>query len=280
MIGPGAAFAQARLQAAYAALPSEADWLQLRGARNLAAYLEEARHGPLRPWVRGFSSQSDAHAIDRGLRAVYTEEVERVADQIPRRWQTAIGCWRWLAYLPLFAQLQQGDALPDWAREDALVTKLLGEDGRLDRDRLEEQQLTELFAGDEDRRSLEQLWLDLWRQRLAPLTKGARTDIGHLVTRLQQHRQAFAGLASEHAWQLRFDLREELRLAFHRQSAVPVVAYLYLTLLALDLERLRRALLDRALFGGWSEASEPGVSLGRRSREPIKPAIAQPHEAA
>lgn len=280
MIGPGAAFAQARLQAAYAALPGEADWLQLRAARNLSAYLEEARLGPLRPWVRGFSAQSDAHAIERGLRMLYLEEVERVSEQLPRRWQAAVDWWRWLAYLPLFAELQRGAERPDWAAGDALVAGLIGEDGRLDPHLIDDQGLTELLAGVDDRLALEQVWLERWQQRLARLAKRKRLQIEQLETRLRQHRHAFAALASEQAWQLRFKLREELRLAFHRQTAVPLVAFLYLTLLALDLERLRRALLDRALFGGWTEASEASPSAGRHSQQPISPSAAQQRQAA
>jgi hypothetical protein len=269
MIGPGAAFAQARLQAAFAALPSEADWLQLRGARTLSAYLEEARHGPLRPWVRGFSAQSDAHAIERGLRALYVEEVDRVTEQAPERWRPAVVCWRWLPFLPLLGyagpeapmpEAQMRDWMPDWMRADARLARLLGGDGQLADDARAPQPPAGALADDADGAALVAAWRDQWQQALAALGKQAQAGVEQLGARLRQHQQCFEGLESEPAWRLRVELREELRLDFHRQSAVPKVVFLYLVLLALDLERLRRALLDRALFGGWVEAVESAPS--------------------
>lgn len=277
MIGPGAAFAQARLQAAFAALPSEADWLQLRGARSLAAYLEEARHGPLRPWVRGFSAQSDAHAIERGLRALYVEEVERVVEQVPQPWQSAVRCWRWLPFLPLLSRARPGGEVPDWVCADALLASLLGDllgaDGQGYGGRGDEcalHPLAQQLADDADGLALKAVWLEQWQQALATLSNRAQGAIAELGTRLQQHWLAFEGLESEPAWRLRLDLREALRRDFHRQSAEPKVAFLYLLLLALDLERLRRALLDRALFAGWVETHEPAARAGHH-QPPTRP---------
>jgi hypothetical protein len=50
------------------------------------------------------------------------------------------------------------------------------------------------------------------------------------------------------AWSLRRELRERLRLEFHRLPLEPLTAFAFLALVALDLERLRAALMERALF--------------------------------
>ena len=64
---------------------------------------------------------------------------------------------------------------------------------------------------------------------------------------IRSHASAFPR-SGEAAWPLRRDLRERLRLGFHRLPLQPAAAFYYLALLALDLERLRAALMERALF--------------------------------
>jgi hypothetical protein len=65
------AYAQARIQARFASLPSEAEWQRVAASRSLASFLEEARTGCLRDWVKGFSGQSDVHYLEEGLRSLF-----------------------------------------------------------------------------------------------------------------------------------------------------------------------------------------------------------------
>ncbi len=119
-------YAQARIQARFAALPDEPDWARLAPTRTLAAFLEEARKmTPFGHWLRGISLRSDAHELERGLRAQYREAVELVAGWVPAPWREAVLWARWLAWLPMLAHLSQRGAMPDWAHKDFLVRTLL-----------------------------------------------------------------------------------------------------------------------------------------------------------
>ena len=248
MTGPHAAFAQARIQAAYSALPHEEHWDQLRGARNLSAYLEEARNGPFRLWVRGYSAQSEPHVIERGLRMLFIERVEQTCAVVPWQWRPMLMHWRWVPYLPIIAGLGPGQPMPAWTALDAVLGCLTPDPGGLPSQVSSCDQLAELmmFAGDPD--ALAAFWLQRWYSSLGHLGQGSRANVTDLAEQLMQHLND--GGTDDHgdAWRMRRELREHLRAQFHRVVMRPLVALIYLSLLALDLERLRRALVDRALF--------------------------------
>lgn len=271
----GAAFAQARIQARYAALPAESDWQALAGARSLAAFLEEARHGPLRDWVKGFSAQSDAHAIERGVRAQYRDSIARSCADLPRRWRPALEWCRWLPELPLVAGLAGQRPLPDsapgWAGADPVLAKLLDGDSRPDRDARTRGELAELLgpghagagaAAD----ALACAWRDGLRRRLRPLRRAQRRELESLIAVLGAHLSGFGEALPAQGWALRRGLRERLRQRFHRHTLEPVVPFLFAALVALDLERLRRALLDRALFAADAGAADAEAARARRDR--------------
>jgi hypothetical protein len=92
------------------------------------------------------------------------------------------------------------------------------------------------------------LWADAWRQRWPRPGAAARADLDGLAALLGQHLTAFRASSPQRAWTRRQALRERLRLRFHGLGLSPAAPFVYLVLVALDLERLRRALLDRALF--------------------------------
>jgi hypothetical protein len=75
-----------------------------------------------------------------------------------------------------------------------------------------------------------------------------RADLDALAQLLGAHLSAFSGSPPARAWTRRQELRERLRFRFHALALSPAAPFTYLALVALDLERLRRALLDRALF--------------------------------
>ena len=70
------------------------------------------------------------------------------------------------------------------------------------------------------------------------------------------HVQTFRQAAPASAWLLRRELRERLRLRFRQQTLQPLVPFIYLALVALDLERLRSALISRALFSMLEEPEQ------------------------
>ncbi len=89
MTQPGFGYLQARLQTRYAELPTESDWQRLDGTRSLSGYLEEARGGLLRTWVKGFSGQSNCHDIERGVRGHFADAADALARFAPKPWKPA-----------------------------------------------------------------------------------------------------------------------------------------------------------------------------------------------
>lgn len=243
-------YCQARLQARYANLPDAAEWQRLAGARTLAAFLEEARLGPLRPWVKRLSATSDALVVERGLRALAAELADEAARWVPRPWQAAVAWTAWLPYLPVFAQLAdtaQPKRYPDWASADPRLRALITNAGEPDADALARAGLRMLC----DTPRPDQIparWADAWRNRWPPDRQGWRRDLEAFTARLAAHLSAFRQAAPADAWLLRQALRERLRLQFHQAMLAPVTVHIYLALILLDLERLRAELLRRALF--------------------------------
>jgi hypothetical protein len=239
------AYPQARIQARYADLPGEDDWQRLAGARTLGIFLEEAREGALRSWVKGFSALSDAHDLERGLRAIWTDSVEEVALWVPGPWHPACSWLRWLPLLPLFAHAARGHALPDWMSQDLALHPLRGADGALDPKALSAAGAGVLLVPPE---GLADAWRAQWRRLWPACERRFLVNLERLAERVLRHAQSFAQSGRDGAWPLRRELRERLRLDFHRLELQPAAAFTFLALVALDLERLRAALMQRALF--------------------------------
>jgi hypothetical protein len=241
------AYTQARVQARCGALPTEADWRRISGTRGLGAWLEEARAGPLKDWVKGFSAASDVHDIEAGVRNLLLTEIDAVAGFVPERWRAAVRWTRWLPLLGALEHLRTAGELPRWARRTAPVAELLDDAGMPVPRLVERAGIAPLLSTDVAE-AVGALWLDAWR-RCWPVTTGAvRADLEALAGRLAEHLGEFRRSSPGGAWTLRQQLRERLRFHFHGLGLSPAMPFAYLALVALDLERLRRALLDRALF--------------------------------
>jgi len=239
------AYCQARLQARFAQLPVDDDWQRLNGARGLSAFLEEARLGLLRPWVRGFSGQSDGHAIERGLRSVYRETVQQLAEWVPDGWRPALDWANWLPDLALIDHLARACALPSWASADPHWRTLLDSQGAIDQRALTDAGAGGLFGGGTVPL---QAWLTEWRRRWPRCSRQARHNLDSLMGLIGGHHDRLAAAEPEEVWLLRQTLRSRLCLLFHQRLLQPAGPCIYLGLVALDLERLRAALVDRALF--------------------------------
>jgi len=243
-------YCQARLQARYANLPDAAEWQRLAGVRTLAAFLEEARLGPLRPWVKRLSATSDALVLERGLCALAAELADEAARWVPRPWRAAVAWTAWLPYLPVFEHLAdtaQPKRPADWASADPRLRALVSDAGEPNPDALERAGLRML----RDAPRPDQIparWADEWRNRWPPARQGWTRDLEAFTARLVAHLSAFRHADPADAWNLRQALRERLRLQFHQSMLAPVTVHIYLALILLDLERLRAELLRRALF--------------------------------
>jgi hypothetical protein len=243
-------YCQARLQARYANLPDAAEWQRLAGVRTLAAFIEEARLGPMRPWVKRLSATSDALVLERGLRALAAELADEAARWVPRPWRAAVAWTAWLPYLPVFEHLADTTPPkrpPDWASADARLRALVTEEGEPDPDALERAGLRMLLDAPRPDQ-IPARWANAWRDRWPPGRRGWTRDLEAFTAGLAAHLGAFRQAAPAEAWNLRAALRERLRLQFHQHLLAPVTVYIYLALILLDLERLRAELLRRALF--------------------------------
>ncbi|NCA70209.1 MAG: hypothetical protein EOM91_08880 [Sphingobacteriia bacterium] len=244
---PRLAYAQARMLARLAALPTAAEWQRLAGARTLAAYLEEARATGLNDWVQGFSGLSGPHDLDRGCRALARESTRVTADWAPPAWRAAIQWLGWLPWLPVLEGLARGEGWPSWATLDTELVGLSDEQGEPHPGKLSAAGLDRLLVG-ADASAVAGLWLERWRSLWPGCGRGCRRDLEGLIALLEAHLSTFRQAAMPSAWGLREDLRERLRHRLHLAPTRPAVLFGYLAILFLDLERLRAALMSRAVF--------------------------------
>jgi hypothetical protein len=242
-------YVQARVQARLAGLPRESDWQRLEATRSLSAFLEESRITALKPWVAGLSGASDAHDIDRGVRAIYRAEIEAAARWVPEPWRASV---RWVQWLPQLSALGQGlkaGRAPDWMARDPFLAGFLGVQGELDRTALRAAGLDPFVDAAAEGRNLTEVWLDGWRGRCPSIRRRFRESLDRLAATLLDHQRQFLAAAPDRTWPLRRDLDHRLRHLFHVFLLQPAGLFAYLALVAVELERLRAALVSRALFG-------------------------------
>lgn len=247
-------YVQARAQARMAGLPRESDWQRLDATRSLSAFLEESRTTVLKPWVVGLSGASDAHDIDRGVRAIFRAEVEAAARWVPEGWRAAVRWVQWLPQLPALAECLRTGRAPDWVTRDAFLAPLVGSQGELDRSALRSAGLGPFVDAAAEGRGLADAWLDGWRARCPSARRHVRDGLDRLAGTLLDHQRQFLAAAPDRTWPLRRDLDQRLRHLFHVLLMQPAGLFAYLALVAVELERLRAALVSRALFG----AEAPG----------------------
>ncbi len=239
------AYVQARIQARYAGLPTDPEWQRLSASRGLAGFLEEARTGVLRDWVKAFSGQSEIHDIEAGLRARYREQVAEVAGWVPQPWRGSVVWTHWLVLLPLFDHLANGGEMPSWVARDQGLNALLDAAGGLDPSRLQDHR-ARLFL--RPCREPASVWLQEWRGRWPSCKREFLRNLDDLQALITKHLDVFRRSRPEAGWDQRRALRVRLRFLFHRRLLQPAAPFIYLALSALDLERLRAELVDRALF--------------------------------
>jgi hypothetical protein len=241
-------YVQARAQARLATLPRESDWQRLEAARTLSAFLEDARATALKPWVAGLSGSSDAHDIDRGIRAVFRAETEAAARWVPEGWRAAVRWVQWLPGLLVIGLALRSGGLPDWVARDPGLASLLGPQGELERAALDAAGLRPCVEAIVAGGDLTEAWLEGWRSRCPPVGGTARRSLDRMAATLLDHRREFLAAAPERTWHLRRELDHRLRHLFHVFLRQPAGLFVYLALVALGLERLRAALVSRTLF--------------------------------
>lgn len=234
-------YAHARIWARHGERPDEATWRRIETTRDGGAVLEIARAGALARWLAGLGPTADVHGIERSLRGHWREQVAELASWLPERWQPAVDWCGTLIDLPLLQHLARGDPPPSWLADEAHLAALA--DGRL---APSDPVRRLLDAARADPGALLPAWHAEWLRRLPGATGLAvAAQLGPL---LADHAAAFAAPATVDGWALRRTLQRRLDLLLRRTVGEPTEAFVHLALSALEFERLRGELLQRAAF--------------------------------
>lgn len=244
----GFEYLQARLQSRLSGHPDTYAWRRIEGTRTLAATLEDARATPfLAAFTAGLTPESSVHAIEVAYRARMRALIGEVARWMPGEWRSAVGWTQVLVDLPLLYHLHSGAPPPAWMQEDAALRSYLDPDREARRPALERGPLEPLASCWSDAASLRRGWLAEWHRRLPQLAEGA--ILSEFSDAVALHLQRFPGTPVTQAWQAREALRTQVARLFRRSVLDPAAALSYLVLAALDAERLRAELSQRAVFG-------------------------------
>ena len=236
-------YAHARLGARFGARPDELAWRRIEMIRDLGGMLDAARASPLSDYLSEIGPDADVHAIELALRAHLRERVRAIAAWMPPEWREAIEWCALLPDLPVLQHLARGGAPPPWLRDDALGAALReGASGRI-----ETGPAFLLAEGKRDPDRIAALWQAEWRRRL-PVPVAASPFLADVVRLLTAHVAAFRDPLQIEGWTLRRALHARLAQLFRRAMLMPAAAFIFLTLSALDCERLRGELLRRAVF--------------------------------
>jgi hypothetical protein len=242
-------YAQARVQARFGARPPAAAWRGLEAASELGAYLEAARGTSLRAWLLDIDPEADLHRIDSALRERFRAHIEEVAAWLPPQWRPAVVWLSRLPDLPAMQHLLSGDSALDWMwRRPALRELAAGGSLAEPPDFLKRYRKRRRGSAEsgEIRAAFLSEWKRLWPRADAESLRGMRS----LVATIVSHLERFKRVNVRDAWQERSALERELRRLFRKSALRPETAFCYLALVALDLERLRAALVRRVLWRG------------------------------
>lgn len=228
----GFAYAQARVQARFAGLLEDSAWQRLEATRGLSGLLEEVRHTPMEHWVSGLSKLSDARHLERTLQQGLLLVLAEALDWLPKPWRAAAA---WTAWLPLLPRLQTGKPPPEWM--SATVPGLIG------RENGPPSSLTQADAA-----ALSRIWLEHWRSLWPACGKRDLAGMELLVSLARDHQARFPDISADQGWGERRRFAQSLHRLFRRSALQPAAVFTWLGLEALEAERLRGALVRRALF--------------------------------
>lgn len=215
-------YALARIAAIRSRRPGAAAWRGLASLRGFGAALAAARSAGFGALVADIDATTTPHAVERALRAAWRRESAELARWMPARWRLALAaCAAWWD-LP---RLRGGAAT---ARADATLTPLRAM----------------LPAGHP---TPDAAWQALLLQRLHEAGAGSDPAFARLGRMLARHRAQFIALPPGNGWPLRDELESALLGFMHTSPPGPATAFAWVALRGLDHERLRGALLPRAV---------------------------------
>ncbi len=227
--------------------PGEAVWRRLASTGDFANYLAAARRTPLRPWIEGIQSAETSHALEVHLRQRFRRYVEDVAHWQPVEWRASVSWVGRLPDLPALQHLLQTETPPAWMREDAALGEFTPDSKSAATDTLPGSDHAYLSKAWQEGIPLYAAWFEQW-QRLWPAKNRLRSGLIQLGRLIRQHIEDEQTAALPASGNLQEALARGLNSAFRRSSFKPAAACAHLGLVALDLQRLRAELVQRALF--------------------------------
>ncbi|GGD43612.1 hypothetical protein [Sinisalibacter lacisalsi] len=208
----GFAYAQARMQARFAARPEAPEWQMIETGRDLVQALDAAKRTALAPSVARLGRESSREAVETGLRKAWAEQVDEVARWTPPAWRAPLEWWVLLPHLGL-ADADTPLALPGG---DSLAQAI--EAGAR--------------AG------------AAWQTGFtARLPRGGAAALEPLAPLIAAYLEGPPRALTE-----RRVLKRGLERLLRARAGEPAAAFAFLGLMALDLERLRGALLLARMY--------------------------------
>jgi hypothetical protein len=244
----GLEYAQARLSARNGERPDEAEWRHLEVVRELRAALDTAQRTRLRRWTAGITPQDGVHEIEATLRRHWRRLVAEVAGWMPAEWRAAVAWCGALADLPPLQYLARGGPVLAWMRDDPIYRDLRADQARAGTQRRVTGPLAPLQSAWANPERFLAAWRVEWVRRLPHGTLAGTPLLERLATGLEEHRAVFGAAAPSEGRALRRALQLRLASLFRRAMLDPAAAFVFLALSALDLERLRGELVQRAAF--------------------------------
>jgi hypothetical protein len=255
-------YAQTRMQARFGERPSESSWRRLEAVRGMPAFLEAARQAGLRRWVAGLDERSGSHGIEIALRERVRSAIREVVEWMPEEWRAAVMWTLRLVDLPALAHLARGHPPFPWMQEDPFLRRYAGGDADGRRAALggdpELDFLAPALLGDAARApapgsvpgasAVRDAWLKRWRGLWPERGEEARASVARLLLCVERNLRAHSRSSLDERAAPIPIFEQQLRRLFRSSSLLPAAAFAYLAIAALDVQRLRRALLLRALF--------------------------------
>lgn len=241
------AYAQARLQARHGMRPTEQLWRRLASPGDLAGFLQQAQHTTLRPWVLGMQATPNSHPLELSLRQHFRRYVDEVAGWLPENWGVVVRSTKRLPDLPLLQYLLRGEPAPPWLLEDAELRPFTAESLATRLEAMHDSDSDYLATTAQRNEPLAPAWLEHW-QRQWPASRRFAAGLEYLARLLRRYLQDARAVQVSTGSVSRQQLVSGLNHAFRRYSFEPAAACAHLGLVALDLEKLRGELLQRALF--------------------------------
>ncbi len=246
-IEAGFAFAQPRLQARHGQRVSAATWREAETSVDLGRCLQVLRSSSLRPWISHLTPQAEISDLERHLRDDWRDYVNEISRWAPPQWRPSLQWSVTLLYLPLLGHLIEGYPAPQWLTTDPFVSSLAASEPGSLQDIIAVTALAPLAVAD-NAGELLPAWFSHWRSLMpAKMPRETRTGLTTLERVALEHIATAATSAPPNQAGLRAGIGQRLQRLFRHYALSAVALFSHLALTALDVERLRGALIASRL---------------------------------